>query len=31
MAGTTSYFQFWHRDQVGAGFNFTGGAGVTWQ
>ncbi len=31
MAGTRSYFQAWHREQVGAGFNFSGAASVTWQ
>ena len=30
-AGVTTYFQFWHRDQVGAGFNLTAGLGLTWQ
>lgn len=31
MAGITSYFQGWHRDPVGAGFNFTNSCSVTWQ
>ena len=30
-AGVTSYFQGWHREQVGAGFNFTGSCSVSWQ
>ncbi len=31
MMGVTSNFQAWHREQVGAGFNFTSAAAVTWQ
>lgn len=31
MAGITSYFQFWYRDNVGAGYNFSDAVGVTWQ
>ncbi len=31
LSGLTSYFSAWHREQVGAGYNFTGAASVTWQ
>lgn len=31
QAGMTTHFQFWHREPVGLGFNFTGSAVVTWQ
>lgn len=30
-AGTTSYFQAWHREQVGTGYNFSGSCSVAWQ
>lgn len=30
-AGVTSYFQGWHRETQGAGFNFTGSCSVMWQ
>lgn len=32
MAGATTHFQAWHRENgVGLGFNFTGSCAVTWQ
>lgn len=31
LPGTTNHFQFWHREPVGFGFNFTGSAVITWQ
>ncbi len=31
MTGTTSNFQAWFREPVGAGWNFTGSCAVTWQ
>ena len=31
VAGRTSYFEAWFRDPVGAGYNFTGSAVMTWQ
>lgn len=30
-SGTTSYFQAWHREIAGAGWNFTGSCSVAWQ
>lgn len=31
LAGITTYFQAWHREPVGAGFNFTGSCRVFWR